>query len=53
MSLRRKAAGLAIYEQLDKTMLTALSYHKIKMNAKGDGVDDKKIARHVTVAGRP
>lgn len=54
MSLRRKAAGLTIYEQIDKIMLTALSYHKIKMNAKGDGVDDnKKIAKHVTVAGRP
>lgn len=52
MSLRRKAAGLTIYKQIDKTILTALSYHKIKMNAKGD-VDDKKIARHVTVAGRP
>ena len=36
MSLRRKAAGLTIYEQIDKIMLTALRYHKIKTNAKGD-----------------
>lgn len=53
MSLRRKAAGLTIYEQIDKIMHTALRYHEIKTNAKGDGVDDKKIAKHVTVAGRP